>query len=405
MKCVTTVVLILLTAAAGFGQRTLVFATGQSARLVIGQPEFDAESDSASQTILGSMTGLAYANNTLFVADSNMQGSPPVNNRVMVYQNISAQLPAPNAALQYNTCAPCAWGGQLVLGQPTGRAACRRPASSRPTIPDADHHSHHPHVSHDVAPDAHRYRNEQPTGVASDGTHLAVADTLNNRVLIWNTLPTTMNQPPDVVVGQTSFTTNVFPGDTPTASSLRGPQGVWIQNGMLFIADTQNDRVLIYNSIPTANGAAADIVLGQPNMTTYVQVNIADQTTSAASQQLAHAGVGDFRRDASVRRRPGLQPRADLEYDSNHQPAAADVEIGQPNMTTGISDDAFSVPTTYTGTPPPPETAVMCTVRTVWTRTATRHTRPFANTRSVSRGSRFPMARTCISPTAATIAC
>jgi len=31
---------------------------------------------------------------------------------------------------------------------------------------------------------------------------------------------------------------------------------------------------------------------------------------------------------------------------------AADVEIGQPNMTTGISDDAFSTPTTYTGTPP-----------------------------------------------------
>ena len=88
------------------------------------------------------------------------------------------------------------------------------------------------------------------------------------------------------VVGQTSFTTNVFPGDTPTAASLRGPNGVWIQNGQLFVADTQNDRVLIYNSIPTSNGAAADIVLGQPNMTTYVQVNIADQTTSAASNNL-----------------------------------------------------------------------------------------------------------------------
>ena len=101
----------------------------------------------------------------------------------------------------------------------------------------------------------------QPTALASDGTHLAVADTLNNRVLIWNTIPAAINQPPDVVLGQTNFTSNSFP-TTPTASSLRGPQGVWIQNGMLFVADTMNDRVLIYNSIPTANGAAANLVLG-----------------------------------------------------------------------------------------------------------------------------------------------
>jgi len=49
------------------------------------------------------------------------------------------------------------------------------------------------------------------------------------------------------------------------------PQGVWIQNGKLYVADTQNNRVLIYNSIPTANGAAADVVLGAPNFTTFVE--------------------------------------------------------------------------------------------------------------------------------------
>src|ERR1700691_736999 len=119
MKCVITVVLILSTAATGFGQQNPVgFAIGQSARLVIGQPEFDAEMDSASQTILGSMSGLAFANNTLFVADANLVGSPPVNNRVMIYQNMAAQLPAPNAALQYNTLCPvCVGSANLVLGQ------------------------------------------------------------------------------------------------------------------------------------------------------------------------------------------------------------------------------------------------------------------------------------------------
>ena len=364
MKCVITVVLILSTAATGFGQQNPVgFAIGQSARLVIGQPEFDAEMDSASQTILGSMSGLAFANNTLFVADANLVGSPPVNNRVMIYQNMAAQLPAPNAALQYNTLCPvCVGSANLVLGQQSFTSTLPSPCvippttipvTATPTTPTCLATSPQTPIATGM---------NEPTGVASDGTHLAVADTLNNRVLIWNTLPTTMNQPPDVVVGQTSFTTNVFPGDTPTATSLRGPNGVWIQNGQLFVADTQNDRVLIYNSIPTSNGAAADIVLGQPNMTTYVQVNIADQTTSAASNNLLTP--------VSVTSDGTRLFVADLGFNrvliwntiptTNQQPA--DVEIGQPDTTTGISDDAFSVPTTYTGTPPPPETAVLCTV-------------------------------------------
>jgi len=44
---------------------------------------------------------------------------------------------------------------------------------------------------------------------------------------------------------------------------MRGPQGVWIQNGKLFVADTQNNRVLIFNQIPTKNGVAADVVVGE----------------------------------------------------------------------------------------------------------------------------------------------
>ena len=333
MKCVITVVLILLTAATGFGQNPVGFATGQSARLVIGQPEFDAEMDSASQTILGSMTGLAFANNTLFVADANLVGSPPVNNRVMIYQNMATQLPAPNAVFQYNTLCPvCLGSANLVLGQSTWTgtlpAPCiipptTIPVTTTPTTPTCLTTSPQTPIATGM---------NTPTSVSSDGTHLAVADTLNNRVLIWNTLPTTMNQPPDVVVGQTSFTTNVFPGDTPTATSLRGPNGVWIQNGQLFVADTQNDRVLIYNSIPTSNGAAADIVLGQPNMTTYVQVNIADQTTSAASNNLLTP--------VSVTSDGTRLFVADLGFNrvliwntiptTNQQPA--DVEIGQPNI-------------------------------------------------------------------------
>src|SRR5207237_309730 len=97
------------------------------------------------------------------------------------------------------------------------------------------------------------------TAVASDGVHVVVADTDHNRVLIWNRIPTFNNQPADVVVGQADFKTGtVPPGLVPSAKSLRGPQGVWIQNGKLYIADTQNNRLLIYNQIPTSNGAGPD---------------------------------------------------------------------------------------------------------------------------------------------------
>src|ERR1022692_3658368 len=344
MKCLITVVLILSAAAAGFGQQNPVgFATGQSARLVIGQPEFDAELDSASQTILGGVSGLAYANKTLFVVDSNIVGAPPVNNRVMIYP--TGQLPAPNAAMQYNTLCPvCVGQASLVLGQPDWvsilPAPCILPpanvtVTTTPTTPACL-------ASSPQTPTATGMNT--PTAVASDGTHLVVADTNNNRVLIWKSIPVNMNQPPDLVVGQTSFTTAVFPGDTPTATSLRGPEGVWIQNGQLFIADTQNQRVLIYNSIPTSNGAAADIVLGQPNMTTWVQVNIADQNTSAtASNMLTPVSVTSDGTRLFV---------TDVSYNrvliwntiptTNQQPA--DVEIGQPNMTQGYPDNAAQKP-------------------------------------------------------------
>ena len=342
MKCVTRFSIILLTAAAAFGQ-TLSFNTGQSARLVIGQPQFDAESDTASQTIVGAVSGLAFANDTLFVADGNLVGAAPINNRVLIYGNMSQQLPVANFPFQYNSqCPVCVGVASLVLGQPDYVSFLPAPCITPPPDVTQTPTSTTPTclATSPQTPIANGMNT--PTAVASDGTHLAVADTLNNRVLIWNSIPASMNQPPDVVVGQTSFTTNAFPGDTPTASSLRGPQGVWLQNGQLFIADTQYDRVLIYNSIPTANGAAADIVLGQPNMTTWVQVNIAEQNTNAAANNmLTPVSVTSDGTHLFV---------TDLGYNrvliwnkiptTNQYPA--DVEIGQPDMTQGDPNNAFT---------------------------------------------------------------
>ena len=58
-----------------------------------------------------------------------------------------------------------------------------------------------------------------PTQIASDGNVMAVSDTDNNRVLIWKQIPTSNQQPADVVLGQPDFTTE--PADHQPAGNAR----------------------------------------------------------------------------------------------------------------------------------------------------------------------------------------
>src|SRR5271169_234327 len=78
---------VLFLGAAGLGMAA-DFANGQAARAEIGQRQFTLSEDGPEQWRLGAISGLAYANGTLFVADSNRIGALPVNNRVMIYQNV-----------------------------------------------------------------------------------------------------------------------------------------------------------------------------------------------------------------------------------------------------------------------------------------------------------------------------
>lgn len=96
-----------------------------------------------------------------------------------------------------------------------------------------------------------------PSGIATDGQRLFLADTFNNRVLIWNTMPTG-NVPPDLVLGQKDFISN-DPG--PGRDQLNWPFGVATDGTHLVVADVNNARILIWNTIPTRSGAPADIVL------------------------------------------------------------------------------------------------------------------------------------------------
>jgi len=108
-----------------------------------------------------------------------------------------------------------------------------------------------------------------------DGNKLIVADVANNRILIWNTIPTSNGKAADVVVGQPDFTT-VTAGVT--ASKFDYPTGVIVTiSGKMIVTDHDNNRVLIFNKIPTSNGVSADVVIGQSSFTTNGTGNLANQ--------------------------------------------------------------------------------------------------------------------------------
>ncbi|MFC2019341.1 dockerin type I domain-containing protein [Chloroflexota bacterium] len=94
-------------------------------------------------------------------------------------------------------------------------------------------------------------------GIATDGTHLLLADTYNNRVLVWNSLPAG-NVEPDLVLGQKDFITN-NPGTG--RDEMNWPVSVATDGQRVVVADTENHRILIWNSFPTQNGTAADLVI------------------------------------------------------------------------------------------------------------------------------------------------
>src|SRR5258708_5492692 len=105
------------------------------------------------------------------------------------------------------------------------------------------------------------------SGVLSDGTHLLVSDLNNNRVLIYSSLPLASSASADLVIGQQDmYSGSANQGATPSAFTLNGPRFLATDGTRLFVADTLNNRVLIYNTIPTGNNVSADIVIGQPDM-------------------------------------------------------------------------------------------------------------------------------------------
>lgn len=98
-----------------------------------------------------------------------------------------------------------------------------------------------------------------PTGLATDGKALLMTDRWNNRVLVWKSAPA-KNTPPDLVLGQPDFTQN-NPGTGRHQMNWPGNVAITPDGTRIAVTDTNNDRILIWNSFPTKSGQPADLVL------------------------------------------------------------------------------------------------------------------------------------------------
>lgn len=227
------------------------FENGQVADYILGQPdEFSGAALPTGPDTLNRPMGLVTdVNDNLVVADSG-------NNRVLIYEwNQGSGEIGPNA--------------NWVVGQ-------EEKATDLETFSSND------------APDPPTRRSmNNPTSVAVDtlGRELSVADTGNNRVLVYASDPIDLDA--DFVIGQPDFVSNSPNNGGLSATSLNRPTGLKMDAGSrLFVADTNNQRVLVFDRTTPTN-VSANAVFGQPDFTS----NTANNGGISASSLYTPTGI------------------------------------------------------------------------------------------------------------------
>jgi hypothetical protein len=248
---------------------------GGSAKFVLGQTNFSSTNSGTSSTLFDFPAAVVVAGNQLFMTDFG-------NSRVLIWNSLPTKTNTP---------------ADVVVGQPDFASSAETTTQSSLNRPEAglfvvsgkllvsDRNNHRIMIWNTIpttnganadvvvgqpdfmsnTPDLTQTNLDEPEGLWSDGTKLAVADFMNNRVLIWNTIPTSNGAAADVVVGQADFMSNDNP-EPPTAQSLTQPGAVASDGTRLFVEDSRNNRILVYNTFPTSNNAAADLVIGEPDL-------------------------------------------------------------------------------------------------------------------------------------------
>lgn len=107
-----------------------------------------------------------------------------------------------------------------------------------------------------------------PTGVLIHDGRLIVADAWHHRILVWDSVPESDDVAPDVILGQPDAASHGENRDGPAGpDSFRWPHDVTGRDDLLLIADAGDHRVLGWSPQP-ASDRGADLVIGQSDFTT-----------------------------------------------------------------------------------------------------------------------------------------
>jgi len=201
---------------------TSTITSGEAAVNVLGQANFTSSSCSATQSTFKGTNGLHYdtGRDLLFVADTS-------SHRVMVFSGSSLS-DGMNAA--------------YVLGQPNFTTSSSDVTQAKLSSPN------------DIAYD-------------SGNDRIYVADEGNNRVVVYSgSLLSTTGTDAAHVIGQSDFVSN---SSASTQSGFSSPYGVAYDTSghRLYVADYDNDRVVVFSGALLSDGMNAAYVLGQTNFT------------------------------------------------------------------------------------------------------------------------------------------
>lgn len=250
---------------------------GQAADLAIGAPDLETRTTGTTADTSRSAGGLCASDTHLWITDLH-------NSRVLQYNaaplvfSAAADLAIGQTSLTTNTTGPtnrlltqaagfnnlgdvaCGGGTVVISDTASNRVVVLNavPAASGPTW---NFVLGQPTPTGSAAGTSASLLNG-PRGVWTDGTRIIVADTANNRVLIWSSFPTENGAPADVVLGQGTFNTALAPSP-PTPASMNEPLDVFFDGERLYVSDSQNNRVMGWNGIPTQNNQPADFFVGQ----------------------------------------------------------------------------------------------------------------------------------------------
>ena len=259
----------------------------QAASLVIGQPDFTSTCNGCGDPGLGECSGAFTDGTKLYVADTE-------ENRIVIWNSIpTGNFPNLNVSFGHlqglnNPTSVVPIGTRVYVADSSnnriliwnfdsdGGPACRRRLG--PAQYDRDGANNNgAGVSASSLSD--------PTTIYYDGTKFFVADNANNRVLIWNAPPTTNGTPANIVLGQSDMTSasSLAASATTVSFNIYGIDGVYSDGTKLYVADDGNNRVLVWNPIPTGSQTPASLVIGQPDMTS----NTANNGGAPSTQGLA----------------------------------------------------------------------------------------------------------------------